>query len=672
MTSPINILAQLNFGSASAISENIDEQLRNHLYVETQLDTKLLKEIEEDKYDLVLISGNAGDGKTAFLKQLENKTNMVTKSGKQIVIDFDATESSSPLETQAQKLTGLLADFSDEAFERGTQLQGVYVIAINTGMIMHFFNNSEKFSQLREVIIGKLKIKTSDSELSPDANPWKVLLIDLNNRSLINTYNPTINKDSQLNSMYDKIVDKLYDPNNFIWEKCEECTIKDKCFVQFNARSLNNNLVSERLKLLLNFVHFDSEFHVTTRNLLNILSYLTISHYSYYYTKNFCDQINKEVSELLSFKSLLDNGTLNFLSSEKGVIYKKTLNHLANFTQKLYYNLAMNDQELFSEVKLLNNTSYELGGQLIKLLNGENFINDFANRSNQKVDNISSDIFFNLDSILLGHTEMEFAPFESFVFEIYGKVLEQIKIELSTMATDVNEDIENEILDELKKISLQLFKVLKRREFFTNQKLEIGDLSRYNYFSEYVELIEKMSRLSTPEGEEDDDLFDDINEQIYTKISAYLRKIIHKHQGLQNWEDESNSFYLIKDKNTDRSLYRAYQEAEFNIGPEPSFEPSQSIYMDTLLRYLTLNVNDGLVTFTVNLGFYEYLRSISIGYEPMESELQSFSQVKILVEALKKVPVNVKNMNELFIMDDSMKENYKVYYRTALNRKLLW
>jgi hypothetical protein len=669
MTSPVNILAQLNFGSASAISENIDEKLRDHLYVETKLETRLIKEILEEKFDLVLISGNAGDGKTAFLKQLEKKTNLKTFSGKQIIIDFDATESDSPEQTQVEKLSKLLEDFSDENAEKGN-LSAVYVIAINTGMIMHFFNNTNKFSLLRESLIKKINMDIANSYETQHNDMFDILFIDLNNRSIFNAYNEFGDSNENNNSLYDSLLYKLVDQSSFIWEDCQNCPVSDKCFVQFNAKSLNDPLVSQRLKLLLNFVHFDSEFHVTTRNLLNILSYLIISHHSYYKTNNFCTQIQNHITILSDFEKKLDQGSIQLLSKERGLTLKKELNKLANITQKIFYNSSMNDHELFTDVKLLNNTSYGLGGELISLLNGENLINDFVNRSNYKVDEISSFIYFNLESILTERINTGLDPFEKFIFGIYGKIIERIKSEISMLASDINEEIESDILEGLKNISLELFRILKRREFFVNNKLDISDLSRYKFFHEFIELINNTTNLFDPRFEESLDLFDEVNEKIHNNIGLYLKKIIHKQQGLQYWEDDNNTFYLIKDKNIDRSLYRAYNETDFNLEPVPSFDTSQYLYMDTLYRFITLNVN-GVVTFTLNVNFYEYLRSISVGYEPLESELQSISQVKILVEALKKVPVSTYKEDELFLMDGDMEENFRLYYRTAMNRKTL-
>ena len=47
------------------------DELGRLTYVPTLLDENLIPEVIAGKFKLVLITGNAGDGKTAFLQQLE-------------------------------------------------------------------------------------------------------------------------------------------------------------------------------------------------------------------------------------------------------------------------------------------------------------------------------------------------------------------------------------------------------------------------------------------------------------------------------------------------------------------------------------------------------------------------------------------------------------------------
>src|SRR5688500_18804830 len=62
------------------------------IYEPTKLDDQLLPDIREDKFDLVLITGNPGDGKSAFLDPLIAGDR--TTGGRPIRVRHDATEPS--------------------------------------------------------------------------------------------------------------------------------------------------------------------------------------------------------------------------------------------------------------------------------------------------------------------------------------------------------------------------------------------------------------------------------------------------------------------------------------------------------------------------------------------------------------------------------------------------
>src|SRR5205085_1107393 len=49
------------------------DEIARATYVPTWLDKRLMPDILEGKYRLVIITGNAGDGKTAFIQQLETQ-----------------------------------------------------------------------------------------------------------------------------------------------------------------------------------------------------------------------------------------------------------------------------------------------------------------------------------------------------------------------------------------------------------------------------------------------------------------------------------------------------------------------------------------------------------------------------------------------------------------------
>src|SRR5690606_23692984 len=62
-----------NFGTRVNLNGNT---LDNDTYTSTKLDRKLIPAIVDGKYKLVIITGNAGDGKTAFVKKIEQNANV--------------------------------------------------------------------------------------------------------------------------------------------------------------------------------------------------------------------------------------------------------------------------------------------------------------------------------------------------------------------------------------------------------------------------------------------------------------------------------------------------------------------------------------------------------------------------------------------------------------------
>src|SRR5262249_55111524 len=61
-------------------TRGLDPTYGQDLYVETALDGELLPELLAGKYRLLVITGNAGDGKTAYLETVEKKA--VERGGK--------------------------------------------------------------------------------------------------------------------------------------------------------------------------------------------------------------------------------------------------------------------------------------------------------------------------------------------------------------------------------------------------------------------------------------------------------------------------------------------------------------------------------------------------------------------------------------------------------------
>ncbi len=146
MSKLTEIFNQLGHGSLSAVQngQNLTE-LAKYLNVERPIE-KTLKEhmevIRQNGGGLVLLIGNAGDGKSHIISQLKS-------SG--LYDDFafynDATESCSPKMSSLETLKTALKFFSDEEIDK-TELK--WVLAINLGKLNEF-ENDVNFSRIGEL-----------------------------------------------------------------------------------------------------------------------------------------------------------------------------------------------------------------------------------------------------------------------------------------------------------------------------------------------------------------------------------------------------------------------------------------------------------------------------------------------------------------------------------------
>lgn len=68
-----SLYSQSHHGNGGTRAGNKINVFDGLTYTETKLDKKLIADIEALKYKLIIITGNAGDGKTAFIHRIENR-----------------------------------------------------------------------------------------------------------------------------------------------------------------------------------------------------------------------------------------------------------------------------------------------------------------------------------------------------------------------------------------------------------------------------------------------------------------------------------------------------------------------------------------------------------------------------------------------------------------------
>ncbi len=264
-------------GRTNSGTRGLDEIARL-TYVRTSLDKRLAPDIADGRFRLVVITGNAGDGKTAFLQQVEQyfsehlrvdveplpsaNGSRWTYGGVSYETNYDGSQDEGEVASDE-----VLARFF-EPFH-GPTLTGLAgsearLIAINEGRLLDFLSHSrhkDRFVGLRE-----FALKALDAQ---GASPERSLLVNLNLRSVAA---------GGAESLVERQLRALTDRN--LWKPCERCSLLQRCPLKFNALSMQDDAsgpaVRARIRRLFEIVHLRRKAHVTIRDLRSALSWILL------------------------------------------------------------------------------------------------------------------------------------------------------------------------------------------------------------------------------------------------------------------------------------------------------------------------------------------------------------------------------------------------------------
>ncbi len=255
-----------------------DNILDKETYTKTKLDSQLLSAIREGKYRLLIITGNAGDGKTAFIRQVEESSDKrecfdshngarIELNGVVYQTNYDGSQdeanlkNSDVLEDFFRPFEGMRDDF--RAAPEGR------IIAINEGRLMDFLENSPKHKFLYDAI-DEYFYKEGVTKL-----PEGVMVINLNLRSVTAL-------DENGESLLRKQIKAL--TSSHLWAQCRTCPLAEKCFINFNVKSLNDpavgNEIIARLEWIVRTIVYKREVHITMRDLRSMIAWLITRDYN--------------------------------------------------------------------------------------------------------------------------------------------------------------------------------------------------------------------------------------------------------------------------------------------------------------------------------------------------------------------------------------------------------
>jgi serine/threonine protein kinase len=266
-------------------TRGLDTPFAVQTYVKTDLEEALLRDIQERRARLVILCGNAGDGKTALLQHLASRLGIGSHLSSERIIQWrmrDGCIIRMNLDGSAAWKGRSADELLDEflaPFQSGVPDEDiVHLLAINDGRLLEWIERSGD-TPLVDDLFGLLQ----GDGLEEDSH---IRFISLNQRSLVGGIQPD-RKGVQMNFL-ERLMDHLYGGEEAyeIWSPCQTCTAREQCKVFGAARIFGpegvpgmekpeiRSRARQRLFEALQAVHLRGETHITVRELRAALVYI--------------------------------------------------------------------------------------------------------------------------------------------------------------------------------------------------------------------------------------------------------------------------------------------------------------------------------------------------------------------------------------------------------------
>lgn len=268
----------------NAETRGLDSRFAEETYVDTGLDQALQREVRQGEVDLIVLFGNAGDGKTAFL---QNLTQAVTgdrptsqqrlwerriPSGRMLKLNLDGSAA-----YQGRSANDLLDTFL-KPFQSGdehTTRSFTHALAINSGKMLEWLEQRESETLFTESL--RAALFGDGAERALPLNP-RFRLVDLNHRSLVGGYDIHGGQvEAQfLNALLDRFLGSQLQADP--WAPCGLCSAQQRCSAWASVRTLRDGKLGPRVRRkladALQASHLRGEIHITARELRAALVFI--------------------------------------------------------------------------------------------------------------------------------------------------------------------------------------------------------------------------------------------------------------------------------------------------------------------------------------------------------------------------------------------------------------
>ncbi len=272
-------------------TRGLDSPFAASTYVETTLEQTLISDMKSRKSRLVVLCGNAGDGKTSLLQHIAQRLGLGKHTSADRILKGklpDGLVIKMNLDGSAAWKGKSADDLLDEflgPFQNGFPSQDVaHLLAVNDGRLLEWTEGYEGRHSGQSTPLTEALFRL----LQPDAadRVGHIRFVNLNQRTLVGD----VSADSLriTTDFLDRLLDQLYGGSDTAetWMPCSTCSAQSRCEV-FRAGQLfapegfptklsaeARKRARERLAESLQAVHLRGETHITVRELRAALVYI--------------------------------------------------------------------------------------------------------------------------------------------------------------------------------------------------------------------------------------------------------------------------------------------------------------------------------------------------------------------------------------------------------------